>query len=124
MKCSDDILLHALLLITFARGLGSTKLYLGNIVYRFIPLVPFEFIIYGLVPALFHRRCPRIRSATLSTVVHIDESRYGTDEVIDDVIEKLFGSAVQDEFAELTLNCPDALMALKVVKFSINDLLY
>jgi hypothetical protein len=34
--------------------------------------------------------------------------------VIGDVVEKLFGAVVQDEFSELMDNCPDAYAALKV----------
>jgi hypothetical protein len=34
--------------------------------------------------------------------------------VIGDVVEKLFGAVVQDEFTDLIDNCPDASTALKV----------
>ncbi|XP_046631719.1 uncharacterized protein LOC124311318 isoform X1 [Daphnia pulicaria] len=40
-------------------------------------------------------------------------SKLHLDEVIGDVVEKLFGAVVQDEFSELMDNCPDAYAALK-----------
>ncbi|KAI9551418.1 hypothetical protein GHT06_021751 [Daphnia sinensis] len=43
------------------------------------------------------------------------------DEVLADVIEKLFGAVVQDEFTELIDNCPDASTSLKRTADCITD---
>nr|CAH0108220.1 unnamed protein product [Daphnia galeata] len=49
-----------------------------------------------------------------STQLHLDE-------VIGDVVEKLFGAVVQDEFTDLIDNCPDASTALKKTEECISD---
>lgn len=36
------------------------------------------------------------------------------DELMEDIVEQLFGRAVQEEFEEITQNCPKALTEIKV----------
>ena len=51
-------------------------------------------------------------------VLHCFTSKTEIDDVIDDVIEKLFGSALHDEFDEFTKNCLNYDAAFKVCSLS------
>lgn len=104
--------LHALLLpilLLFTPGSNSTfsKLHLGN--KSFLSLTLFFFYMTLMRFFIFPTRYDVI----VLWWVTFDPSR-PTDEVIGDVVEKLFGAVVQDEFSELMDNCPDAYAALKV----------
>lgn len=53
---------------------------------------------------------PRFLALPFAWLVNLVES----DEVIEDVVEQLFGRAVQEEFEESVQNCADALTEIKV----------